>query len=173
MSRHLIGLISDTHGLVRPECAAALAGVERILHAGDVEGLPAHESSARRRDVLAALSRIAPVQAVYGNVDSPTDPALVERILLTFADLRLHVSHGHELGRPTPEKLLRHYSADIIVFGHTHRSVVHREGRRLVVNPGAAGPRRFNLRPSVARLIIDGERVEVEIVPLSTPDIVT
>ncbi|HEX4565732.1 MAG TPA: metallophosphoesterase family protein, partial [Vicinamibacterales bacterium] len=74
-----------------------------------------------------------------------------------LAGLTIHVSHGHELGSPTPEKMIQRYNTDIIVFGHTHKPLVERLGRQLVVNPGAAGPRRFNLKPSVATLtIVDG-----------------
>jgi uncharacterized protein len=76
----------------------------------------------------------------------------------------IHVSHGHELGRPTPAKLLATYPGDVLVYGHTHKALIEREGARLVVNPGAAGPRRFDLKPSIARLTIDGGRAEAELV---------
>lgn len=143
---HVIGLISDTHGVVRASVFDALAGVELILHAGDVG-----------RGVLAELAAIAPVRAVYGNTDAPGDPDLAESIELSLGGVSLHVSHGHELGRPTPEKLAAAYAADVIVYGHTHRQSIQRVGKSLVVNPGAAGQRRFDLVPSVARLtIIDG-----------------
>lgn len=150
----VIGLISDTHGLLRPEVFDALAGVERILHAGDVGG----------RDVLDQLRAIAPVQAVFGNTDPPGEPGLPAVISTTLDSASVHVSHGHELGSPTPEQLLARYKADVIVFGHTHKPLVERAGDRLVVNPGAAGPRRFHLKPSVARLTIVGGRSDVEIV---------
>jgi putative phosphoesterase len=150
----IIGLVSDTHGLVRPEIFGALAGVERILHAGDVGGA----------DVLTQLRAIAPVQAVFGNVDAPDEPGLAGVISTTLDGLSVHVSHGHELGSPTPEKLLARYKADVIVFGHTHKPLVERAGGRLVVNPGAAGPRRFNVKPSIARLTIVGGRPDVELV---------
>ena len=150
----VVGLVSDTHGLVRPEVFAALEGVALILHAGDVGG----------RAVLTELGTIAPVQAVYGNVDAPGTPGLDQRIRADVEGLSVHVSHGHELGQPTPEKLLRRYDADIIVFGHTHRPLVERAGKRLVVNPGAAGPRRFDLKPSVARLTVQNGRAEVDLV---------
>jgi putative phosphoesterase len=157
MSRtRLIGLISDTHGLVRPECFAALDGVEMIFHAGDVGG----------RDVLHVLSRIAPVQAVYGNTDLIDDPALSRHFTETIDGVTVHVSHGHELGRPTPEALLARYAADVVVFGHTHRPLVLERHGRLVVNPGAAGPRRFHFQPSVARLTIHDGRATAEIVSL-------
>lgn len=152
----VIGLISDTHGQVRPQVHAALAGVSLILHAGDVCG----------DEVLDELGLIAPVVAVAGNCDPPGDPRLVSRIERTLGGVRVHVSHGHELGAPTPEKLLAAYDADVIVYGHTHRPLVTRAGGRLVVNPGAAGPRRFDLQPSVGRLtLVDGE-ARVELVDL-------
>lgn len=151
----IIGLVSDTHGLMRDSLFEALAGVSQILHAGDVGG----------RDILDALSTIAPVLAVYGNVD-PLDGTLPQRVALDAGGLSIHVSHGDELGSPTPGKLLARYSADVLVFGHTHRPLVERDGHRLVVNPGAAGPRRFDLAPSVGRLTIVGGRAEVELVTL-------
>jgi putative phosphoesterase len=151
-----VGLISDTHGLVRPQVHDALAGVDFILHAGDVGG----------DEVLDELGLIAPVTAVYGNTDWPEDPRLVEAIERDVGGLTVHVSHGHEVGRTTPEALLAHYAADVIVYGHTHRQLVTRAGGRLVVNPGAAGPRRFDLRPSVARLTVRDGAAEVEIVDL-------
>ncbi|MFL6281401.1 MAG: metallophosphoesterase family protein [Vicinamibacterales bacterium] len=152
----IIGVVSDTHGLVRNSLFGALAGVSQILHAGDVGG----------REVLDALRAIAPVRAVYGNVD-PIDGVLPDEIAVEAGGLSIHVSHGHEVGSPTPAKLLSRYSADILVFGHTHRAVVEREGKRLVVNPGAAGPRRFQVKPSVAILRIANSNAEVEIVPLT------
>jgi uncharacterized protein len=153
----IIGLVSDTHGLVRPGVFDALSGVSRILHAGDVGGRP----------VLDELRAIAPVLAVYGNVDPP-GPPLEARHTIREGGLTIHLSHGHELGSPTPEKLLALYPGDIVVYGHTHKALVQRSGRRLVINPGAAGPKRFNVVPSVARLTIAGGRAEVEIVELRT-----
>ena len=152
----LIGLISDTHGLMRPAALNALRGVELILHAGDVGG----------RKVLAALREIAPVRAVYGNVDDPQDPDLEAAIDLDAGGVSIHVSHGHELGSPTPGKLLARYSADVIVYGHTHRALLQQEGKRLVVNPGAAGPARFHVKPGVARLSIGRAHASVELVTL-------
>ncbi|HEX6965615.1 MAG TPA: metallophosphoesterase family protein [Gemmatimonadaceae bacterium] len=154
--RHVIGLISDTHGLLRPEVHQALAGVELILHAGDVGG----------DDVLDELALIAPVEAVFGNTDVPGDPRLAQEIVREIGGVTIHVSHGHELGRPTPETLLALYPADVLVYGHTHKALEVRAGGRLVVNPGAAGPRRFDLLPSVARLTISSGEADVEIVPL-------
>src|SRR5476649_993503 len=147
MSRevYVVGVISDTHGLLRPEVAACFAGVHLILHAGDVGGRP----------VLDALSAMAPVEAVYGNVDDAHDPSLARERVVSVGGVTIHVSHGHELGRPTPALALARYAGDVVIFGHTHRAMVVRDaGGRLGFNPGAAGPRRFDLRPSVARLRI-------------------
>jgi predicted phosphodiesterase len=80
----------------------------------------------------------------------------------------IHVSHGHELGSPAPARLLERYAADVIVYGHTHRQLVTQAHGRLAVNPGAAGPRRFDLKPSVARLTIDGGMPTVELVALKS-----
>src|SRR3954465_16057600 len=151
-----IGLISDTHGLVRSDVHTALAGVELILHAGDVGG----------DAILDELQRIAPVRAVYGNTDVPGEARLTTAIDMEVGGVRIHVSHGHELGSPTPEKLLEQYDADVIVYGHTHKQLVTNVDGRWVVNPGAAGPRRFNLLPSVGRLTIADGRIEIQIVDL-------
>ena len=153
----LIGLISDTHGLVRPEVHAALAGVDLILHAGDVGGA----------EILDELALIAPVRAVYGNTDPPWDAGLVAAIDDTFEGVRVHVSHGHEVGKVTPANLAVAYDADVIVYGHTHIQKVTRIGQQLVVNPGAAGPRRFKLEPSLALLRIANGAAEAVIVPLA------
>ena len=153
----IIGLISDTHSLVRPDVFDALKDVELILHAGDVGG----------RSVLDELSAIAPVRAVFGNTDVPGDPDLDDTIDLIVDGVSIHVSHGHELGNPTPARLLARYTADVIVYGHTHKPLTTREGSRLVINPGAAGPRRFNVKPTVAKLIITAGTAEVEIIWLT------
>jgi putative phosphoesterase len=154
---HLIGLISDTHGLLRPAVHEALKGVGLILHAGDVGGSA----------ILDELRLIAPVRAVFGNTDPPGDAELAEKIVMTVDNVTLHVSHGHECGSPTPERLAERYDADVVVYGHTHKALVTRLGGRLFVNPGAAGPRRFSLAPSVGRLTISGGSAEVEIVEIT------
>ncbi|HEU4788043.1 MAG TPA: metallophosphoesterase family protein [Gemmatimonadaceae bacterium] len=154
---HAVGLVSDTHGLLRPEVHEALAGVELILHAGDVGG----------DDILIELEQIAPVHAVYGNTDPPGHPRLAASLEESVGGVRVHVSHGHELGAPTPEKLLATYDADVIVYGHTHKPLVVNVAGRWVVNPGAAGPRRFDLVPSVARMTIRDGAVSVDVVTLA------
>jgi len=152
-----IGLISDTHGLLRGDVHRALAGVSMILHAGDVCG----------DEILDELQLIAPTWAVYGNCDLPGDPRLTERLDVEVGGVRIHVSHGHELGRPGAAKVASTYDADVCVYGHTHRQLIERVGERLVVNPGAAGPRRFDLVPSVAVLTIRDGRAEAELVTLA------
>ena len=154
--RHVIGLVSDTHGMVRPELFEALAGVELILHAGDVGP----------DDVLIELEAIAPVRAVFGNTDLPDNPRLVDEIVLDVGGVSVHVSHGHELGSPTPARLLAVYTQRILVYGHTHRQLIAEADGRLVINPGAAGARRFDLRPSVARLTIEDGVPSVELIAL-------
>jgi putative phosphoesterase len=154
----LIGLISDTHGLLRPEVHAAFAGVELILHAGDVCG----------DEILDELELIAPVRAVYGNNDAPWDPRLAAAINDTFEGVRVHVSHGHEVGKVTPANIAAAYDADVVVYGHTHVQKVTRVDGRIIVNPGAAGPRRFNLEASVALLTVKNGKSKVEIVSLPT-----
>jgi putative phosphoesterase len=157
----IIGLISDTHGLLRPEVVRVFAGVDCILHAGDVGS----------NAVLEGLARIAPVEAVFGNVDDPHDPALARVRTLSHNGIVIHASHGHELGRPTAKLMLSRYSANVVVFGHTHRAVIlQTPDGRLAVNPGAAGPRRFDVVPSVARLVLNegpAPVVQAEIIPLA------
>jgi phosphoesterase, MJ0936 family len=154
---HVLGLISDTHGLIRPGVHDALTGVELILHAGDVGGSA----------ILDELRLIAPVKAVFGNTDPPGEPGLVEEIVLEVGGLRVHASHGHEVGSPTPAKLAVRYDADVVVYGHTHRPLVTRHDGRLFVNPGAAGPKRFDISPTVGKLIIANGKAEVEIIDVA------
>jgi hypothetical protein len=116
--------------------------------------------------VLEELATIAPIEAVFGNTDPTDNPLLKQFIERTIGGLRIHLSHGHEIGSPTPERLLAKYDADVIVYGHTHQQKVIETDGRLVINPGAAGPRRFNLRPSVGRLAIIAGVARVEIIEL-------
>jgi|SRR5690349_632657 putative phosphoesterase len=156
-SCHLIGLISDTHGLVRPAVHEALKGVQLILHAGDVGG----------PEILEELRLIAPVRAVFGNTDPPGAAYLTESIDVEIDGLRIHVSHGDEVGSPTPERLAARYDSDVVVYGHSHRQMVTQLNGQLFVNPGAAGPRRFNLSASVGILTVMEGKAEVSIVGIS------
>lgn len=146
-----VGLISDTHGLVRPEALRALAGASHLVHAGDV-GSP---------EVLAALAALAPLTVVRGNNDRGAFGAsLPEVARLEVAGRRLFVVH--ELAHvPRHEPL----DADVLVVGHSHMPVIEHRGSLLLVNPGSAGPRRFSLPTTVARLWV-GERLRARIVEL-------
>jgi uncharacterized protein len=143
-----LGVISDTHGLLRPEVFEAFEGVDHILHAGDV-GNPA---------ILGDLEALAPVTAVYGN----TDGAELRRMLPQVAMLELDgfdivVTHGDQLGSPTPAALHSEFpDAQIIVYGHTHRPLLTIVDVVVtVMNPGGAGARRFKLPPSVGILELE------------------
>jgi uncharacterized protein len=148
-----LGIISDTHGLVRPEVPAALAGVELIVHAGDV-GMPA---------VLDALRAIAPTIAVRGNVD--TDPAftvLPETEVVRAGGVELFVIHDLAMLKVDP--IAAGYRA--VIYGHSHRAAIDERHGVLYLNPGAAGPRRFNLAPSLVRLEIRGRVLRPSLVAL-------
>ena len=153
---HVIGLIADTHGQLRAAVHEAFRGVELILHAGDVGG----------DDILDELALIAPVEAVYGNTDTPGNSRLQSQIVREVDGVVIQVQHGHESGRLTADALLERFNAGVIVYGHTHKQSVTRREGRLVINPGAAGPRRFHLMPSVALLTIRDGEARVEIVSL-------
>ena len=153
-----IGLISDTHGLLRASVFERLEGVLRILHAGDVG----------REDILIELEAIAPVTAVYGNTDGWELRRRLPRVAkVEEAGRRIVVVHGDVPGSPTPVKLAAaHAEADIVVYGHTHEARVERVGRTLVVNPGAAGPARFKVKPSLGILTLRGGEEQVELLEL-------
>ena len=155
----LIGLISDTHGLLRPGVFDVFRGVELILHAGDVGPL----------DIITQLETLAPVHAVLGNTDQwDLVPRVREIVELELAGHRVVVVHGHAFGSPTPAKLRSAYPhANIIVYGHTHKQLIDQRDHSLVVNPGAAGPPRFQLKPCVALLTLHaGTAPSVALQPL-------
>lgn len=149
-----VGIISDTHGLVRPEAVAALRGVDAILHAGDI-GQP---------EVLAELRALAPLTAVRGNNDHGAwADGVPETALVRFDGVAVYVLHDRgELRRsPAPAE------ARVVVAGHSHKPIVEERDGVLYVNPGSAGPRRFRLPIAVAELAIDGSAVRVRIVELA------
>lgn len=152
-----VGIIADTHGLLRPDVHRAFTGVTEILHAGDVCG----------DEILDELALIAPVRAVRGNCDDPWNPRLAEALDLEIGGLSVHVSHGHELGRPKPVQVAAAYDADICIYGHTHKQVIERIGSRLIINPGAAGERRYDLPPCVAILTLRDGETNAELIPLA------
>jgi len=150
---HTLGVISDTHGLVRPEALAALAGVERIVHAGDIGD----------REVLDALGRVAPVTAVRGNNDRGRWAAdIPETEVVEVGGVSLYLLHDlHELDL---EPRAAGFAA--VISGHSHQPRIEERDGVLYLNPGSAGPRRFKLPISLAKLTIRDARVRAELVTL-------
>ena len=135
-------MIADTHGLLRPSVFDVFAEVDHILHAGDVGS----------DDLLVELEAIAPVTAVFGNTDGFDIRRRCQQVArLELDGFYITVTHGDQFGTPTPDVLHAHFpDADIIVYGHTHRPLLELVDRTVtIMNPGAAGPRRFDLLPSV------------------------
>jgi len=147
-----IGLISDTHGLLREEALRELRGCELIVHAGDVG----------RAEILEALREIAPVVAVRGNVDTGEwAEALPLSEVVEANGARLYVLHNlNDLDLNS-----RAAELDVVISGHTHRPVQFEKNGVLYINPGSAGPRRFDLPISVARLQVGEKPWQVEFVP--------
>jgi uncharacterized protein len=153
---HQVGLISDTHGLMRPEALNALCGSELIIHAGDI-GAPS---------VLEALQKLAPVRAIRGNIDQADWAArLPAWDLVEVGPHSLYVLHN--LAELDLDAVVT--GASVVVSGHSHKPSVQKRGKILFVNPGSAGPRRFKLPVTVARLTLRTHACEAKIVPLATP----
>ena len=149
-----IGLISDTHNLLRPQAAAFLQGSDHIVHAGDICDA----------GVLDALRQIAPVTAVRGNNDRGAWACgLCETALLHLADTRLYVIHDLAQLDIDPSRA----GVQAVISGHSHKPLVERRDGVLYVNPGSAGPRRFKLPISVGELIVQGTSVSARIVELA------
>lgn len=144
-----IGIISDTHGLLRPEAERGLAGLDHIIHAGDIG----------RPEIVDALRRIAPVTAIRGNVDSGEwAHQYPDTTLVRLAGKSIYVLHDlktlqADLGA----------GIDVIVSGHSHVPKVHTVGGILYLNPGSAGPRRFRLPITIATLEITSQGMRPEI----------
>lgn len=148
-----VGVISDTHGLLRPEALAALQGSDYIIHAGDVGG----------PDILQQLAKIAPVTAVRGNVDREKwARELPQTNLLELGAVAIYVLHDVNRLDLAP----RSARLAAVIFGHSHRPSQEMRDGVLFFNPGAAGPRRFSLPVTVGRLRIAGSQLSAEIVPL-------
>jgi putative phosphoesterase len=151
---HVLGVISDTHGLMRAEAIQALDGVEMIIHAGDI-GTP---------EVLEALHAIAPVVAVRGNNDKGEwAHALPETEVVELGNVVLYVLHDVKALDLDPVAAGFH----TVISGHSHRPAVAKRQGVLFLNPGSAGPRRFKLPVSVARLIITGDTVDAQLIELA------
>jgi uncharacterized protein len=151
---HVIGLISDTHGLIRPEALEALKGAELIIHAGDI-GTP---------EVIDALKKIAPLVAIKGNNDTGIwAKRLPDTTSVKTADAKLFIIHN--VKELNCDHLTRGFH--VVISGHSHKpSVLTRDGV-LFVNPGSAGPRRFKLPIAVGKLFIQKRQVHAEIIELA------
>jgi uncharacterized protein len=152
----IVGVISDTHGLLRPEAVAALQGSNYIVHAGDVGDL----------QILDKLAAIAPVTAVHGNVDhGEWARKLPATNVLEIGEVSIYVLHrlqGLDL-KPEAAKFAA------VVYGHSHVPKQEIKNGVLYFNPGSAGPRRFKLPVSVGRLTIENNKIKAKILPLETP----
>jgi len=148
-----IGLISDTHGLLRPEALEPLRGCEMIIHAGDV-GDPA---------ILETLREIAPVHPVRGNVDyGDFGATLPEDAVVRWRNRLIYVLHIINELDLDPAAAGFH----AVIYGHSHKPVIEEKGGVLYVNPGSAGPRRFSLPITVGRMELEGETLKATIIPL-------
>ena len=148
-----LGVISDTHGLLRPEAVEALRGSDRILHAGDI-GAP---------EILEALAKIAPVTAVRGNVDTASwARALPETEIIEVGGVSIYILHDRSRLDLKPEAA----GLRVVVYGHSHQPKMEEKNGVLYFNPGSAGPRRFHLPVSVGRLTIAAGKVQAQLVEL-------
>jgi len=148
-----IGVISDTHGLLRPEVLQLFKGVEQILHAGDI-GTP---------EVIDRLRRIAPVRAIRGNNDTaPWAERFPETDLVHIRGVAIYLIHDLKEMRSKPPS----QPVDVVISGHSHRPLIDLRDGVLFLNPGSAGPRRFKLPISIARLTVEGSVVLPELIDL-------
>ena len=149
-----IGVISDTHGLLRPEALAALRGCDRILHGGDIG------NSA----ILDGLAQLAPVTAIRGNNDTDAwATTLPDTLLIDIEGVRIHLLHDRKQLALDP----RREGVCVVISGHSHKPVLEERDGVLWLNPGRAGPRRFHLPVAVAELLVDGEAVRARIIELA------
>ena len=153
MAKHLIGVISDTHNLLRPEAVEALAGVDLLIHAGDI----------CNAEILEDLRKIAPVTVVRGNNDKGlwTETIPVFKVL-KVAEVSIFVIHNIKEMEINPSEA----GINVVISGHSHKSYIEKRNDVLYLNPGSAGRKRFSLPVSLARLKIDGREIEAEIIQL-------
>ena len=153
MTRHLVGLISDTHGLLRPEAVRALKGCEVIVHAGDIG----------EAEILQALRAVAPVTAVRGNVDKGSwARGLAKTAALQIGQVGMYVIHDVNELDIVPEA----GDFKVVISGHSHHPSIQQRDGVFYVNPGSAGPRRFNLPVSLALMSVENKSVDVQLVAL-------
>ncbi len=147
----MIGVISDTHGLLRPEAVAALSGSDAILHAGDV-GAP---------EILERLGHIAPVYAIRGNVDiEPWTTSLPATLTTTLGSAQFFLIHNRaDLKKVSP-------NTKAVIFGHSHLPLIENKDGVLFFNPGSAGPKRFSLPISLGRIRVESGNLYPELIPL-------
>jgi putative phosphoesterase len=150
----IIGVISDTHGLLRPEAVAALRGADRIVHAGDVGGA----------EILVSLAALAPLTAVRGNNDKGTLARTLPLTEVVDAGGGLLVYVIHNVAELDLDPAAGGFR--VVVAGHSHRPASDERDGVLWFNPGSAGPRRFRLPVAVGRLIVEGGDVRGEIVTI-------
>ena len=151
-----IGVISDTHGLLRPEAIAALRNSDLIIHAGDIG----------RLEVIEQLGAIAPVKAIRGNIDkAPWAEEFPATAVVEADDMLIYVLHNLKELNLNPKAA----GFRVVVSGHSHQPKIEEKDDTLYINPGSAGPRRFKLPIAVGRLIIAGKSVRSEILPLNVP----
>jgi putative phosphoesterase len=150
-----IGIISDTHGLVRPEVYEAFKGVDLILHAGDIGSY----------DVILELEPIAPVKAVAGNVDTDLLNRFEEKTSFQLANRAIHLQHIPP-DIPERDKLADCLVSEVFIFGHSHQPMNNQVGTALYFNPGSAGPRRFKLPITVGRISFNADNVRAKIISL-------
>lgn len=146
-----VGVISDTHGLLRPQALAALAGVDHIIHGGDIGS----------EEVLRELEVIAPVTVVRGNNDTqPWARDIPEIVNLQLEGIAITVIHDLK------QLPLKQRAAEVVISGHSHQPRIEQSGNVLLLNPGSAGPRRFKLPVTLAIMKLEGQQTRAEIVSL-------
>lgn len=152
-TRTIIGVVSDTHGLLRPEAVQALRGSEAIIHAGDVG----------REEILRELEKMAPVTVVRGNIDTSSwARKLPASNMLEIAGTSIYVLHN--VDELDLDPAAAGFSA--VIFGHSHRPLIENRNGVLFFNPGSAGPRRFNLPICLGRLFVENGKLTPELIEL-------
>ena len=154
MTTSVVGVISDTHGLLRPEATHALRGSDLLIHAGDIGG----------PEVLVELEAIAPTYAVRGNIDTGGWAGKIPATeVVKVGDLLVYVLHEIDQLDLSPSAA----GISVVVFGHSHKPSIESRGGVVYLNPGSAGPRRFHLPVAIARITVEGNIARPEIIELS------